>query len=228
MEKSDRSLRSAAITAGIGILLMVFCAPFAELYVFPKLMAADPAITFKNLQVNRALFAQGLFAYWLTFALDIVVAWALYYFFVPVSERLSMLAAGLRFTYAVISLAALLNLVSVFSLLNGRSGLDAAASAQQAALAFHLFRAQWYFALLFFAIHLLMTGWLAIRAKYTPSILGILLIVSGLGYLLSTLRPYFYPGMRTDFAAYTFVGELIFMLWLLAMGGRSASKTSAA
>jgi len=47
-----------------------------------------------------------------------------------------------------------------------------------------------------------------------------LLIIAGLGYLLTSLKPFLFPDINLDFAAYTFYGELIFMLWLLIKGPR--------
>jgi len=47
-----------------------------------------------------------------------------------------------------------------------------------------------------------------------------LLIIAGLGYVLTTLKPYLFPDINLDFAEYTFYGELIFMLWLLIKGSR--------
>ena len=51
-------------------------------------------------------------------------------------------------------------------------------------------------------------------------ILGVLLIIAGLGYLLTSLKPFLFPDINLDFAEYTFYGELIFMLWLLIRGSK--------
>ena len=113
------SLRRAALIAGLGLLIMVIAAPFAELFVFPKLIVSDNAIkTIQNIIVNKTLFISGIFGYLITFICDIVVAWALYVLLKPVNEDLSLLTSWFRLVYAVISLVALLNLVSVLRLLN--------------------------------------------------------------------------------------------------------------
>ncbi len=49
-----------------------------------------------------------------------------------------------------------------------------------------------------------------------------MLIITGLGYLLTTLKPYLFSHVNLDIAGFTFYGELIFMLWLLIKGSRIA------
>src|ERR1035437_7014933 len=218
------SLRRAALIAGLGLLIMVIAAPFAELFVFPKLIVSDNTIkTIQNIIVNKTLFISGIFGYLITFICDIVVAWALYVLLKPVNEDLSLLTSWFRLVYAVISLVALLNLVSVLRILNNSDYLTFYQPDYLHANVMFLlrtFRDHWYFGLLFLGIHLLILGYLVIRSKYITKILGILLIIAGLGYLLTTLRPYLFPNINIDFAMYTYYGELIFMLWLLIRGSR--------
>ncbi len=216
------SLARAALIAGIGLLIMVIAAPFAELYVFPKLVIPNHAAeTAKNIIVNKALFTSAIFGYLITFICDLVVAWVLYVLLKPVNKNLSLIAAWFRWVYTGIALVALLNLVTVLRLLNTSDTLSSLQSDQlytQVMLSLSGFRTQWHFGLLFFGIHLGLLGYLVFRSKYIPSILGLLLIVAGLGYLLTSLKPFLFPGIHLDFAEYTFYGELIFMLWLLIRG----------
>ncbi len=218
------SLRTAALIAGIGLLIMVIAAPFAELYVYPKLIVPENAAeTANNIIANKPLFISAIFGYLITFICDLVVAWALYVLLKPVSKNLSLLTAWFRWVYTGIALVALLNLVTVLRLLNTSDTLAVFQPDQlhaQVMLSLTAFRTQWHFGLLFFGIHLGLLGYLVLRSKYIPRILGILLIIAGLGYLLTTLKPYLFPSINLDFAEYTFYGELIFMLWLLIKGSR--------
>ena len=216
------SLRSAALIAGLGLLLMVVAAPFAELFVFPKLVVPGDAVgTTHNIIANQTLFAAAIFGYLITFLCDLVVAWALYIFLKPVHENLSLLAAWFRLVYTVIAIVALLNLVTILRALNTSdvlTGLPGDAFSAQVLLSIDAFRSNWYFGLLFFAVHLGLLGYLVIRSTYIPKILGIFLMLAGLGYLLTNLKPFLFPTTNLDFAEYTFYGELIFMLWLLIKG----------
>jgi len=219
------SLGRAALIAGIGLLIMVIAAPFAELYVFPKLIVPENAAeTAKNIIANKTLFISGIFGYLITFICDLVVAWALYIYLKPVNKNLSLLTAWFRWVYTGIALVALLNLVTVLRLLNISDTLTVFQPDQlhaQVMLSLSIFRTQWHFGLLFFGIHLGLLGYLVFRSKYIPRILGVLLIIAGLGYLLTTLEPFLFPSINVDFAEYTFYGELIFMLWLLIKGSRT-------
>jgi hypothetical protein len=218
------SLRSAALIAGISLLIMVIAAPFAELYALPKLVVqSNAAETAKNIIENKTLFTAVLFGYLITFICDVIVAWALYVLLKPVNDNLSLLTAWFRLVYTVIALVALLNLVTVLRLVNTPDALTIFQPDQfnaQVMLFINTFRSNWNFGLLFFGIHLGLLGYLVFRSDYIPRILGVLLVVAGLGYLLTTLKPFLFPQSNLDFAEYTFYGELIFMLWLLIKGPR--------
>jgi hypothetical protein len=219
------SLGTAALIAGIGLLIMVIAAPFAELYVFPRLVVSgDAAETVKNIMANKTLFVAGIFGYLIAFLCDVLVAWALYVYLKPVDENFSLLTAWFRLVYTLIALIALLHLVTVLRLLNTPVYLTLFQPDQlqaQVMLSLNTFRSDWYFGLLFFGIHLGLLGHLVFRSKYIPRIVGLLLIIAGFGYMLTTLKPYLFPGINVGFAEYTYYGELIFMLWLLIKGSRT-------
>ena len=217
-------LRTAALIAGVSLLIMVLAAPFAELYAYPKLVISGNATqTVQNILENKSLFTAVIFGYLITFICDVLAAWALYVLLKPVNENISLLAAWFRLIYTVIALVALLNLVTVLRLLNTSniSSLFQPDQLQaQVMLSLQVFRSHWYFGLLFFGIHLILLGYLVLRSKYIPKVLGMLLVIAGLGYMLTTLKPYLFPTINLDFAEYTFYGELLFMLWLLIKGSR--------
>jgi len=218
------SIRKAAVVTGFSLLLSVIAAPFAELYAFPKVVVAyDTVATARNIISKENLFISAIFAYFVTFLVDIVLAWALYILLKPVSKNLALLAAWLKLTYSIIALVALNNLVTALRLLTTPEYLNLFKQEQLNSLAMVYIRAfknHWYFALIIFGIHLLLIGFLTYKSLYIPKVLGVLLCITGLGYILTSIRPYFFPGINLDFAKYTFYGELIFMVWLLARGYR--------
>lgn len=218
---STTSLRTAALIAGLALLTMAIAAPFAELFVFPKLIVpGNAADTARNILANQTLFRAALFGYLITFLCDLVAAWALYVFLKPVNENLSLFAAWLRLVYTVIAIVAFLNLVTIVRLLNSSSGFASGQLAAQIMSSLETFRSNWYFGLLFFGIHLGLLGVLVWRSNYIPRLLGVLLIIAGFGYLINALKPVMFPHVNIDFAQFTFYGELVFMLWLLIKGPR--------
>ncbi|HLO59248.1 MAG TPA: DUF4386 domain-containing protein [Bacteroidales bacterium] len=216
------SLHSAAIIAGIGLLVSLFAAPFAELFALPKLIVPfQPAETANNILHNQTLFSGALIAYLITFISDIVIAWALFILLRPVHRDLSLLTALFRLVYTVIAIIALNNLVTAFQLITTPDYLSIFSQDQvnnQAMVSLRAFRNHWYFGIVFFGIHLMLLGFLSIRSGYIPKVFGILLMIAGMGYFLTSLRPYIMPNVNLDFAKYTYYGEVLFMLWLLIRG----------
>jgi len=221
---TEISLRTAALIAGFATLTMVMCAPFAELYVYPKLIIAGNGIeTVRNIIAHQTLFAVLIMAYAITFICDIVAAWALYILLKPVNSYLSALTALFRLVFAIIAIVSLLNLANTFRMVTNPEYSTLFKSDQLAAqimMSLNAFRYGFHFGLVFFGIYLGLLGYLVWRSRYIPWVLGLLLAISGLGYFASALQPYLFPGINLSFATYTFFGELIFMLWLIIRGWR--------
>ena len=216
------SLRQAALIAGFGILIMAIVTPFAEYLVYPKLVIpGNIEGTTQNISANMGLFVAGIFAYLITFILDLLVAWALYVLLIPVNRSISLLTAWFRLVYTAIGFFALSKLVTVFRILSAPDYLTVVGSDQlhaQVQLLLSSFRYEWTMGLVLFGIHLLLLGYLVYRSDYIPRILGVLLTIAGLGWVIYCLKPYLYPETDLGFIMITFFGELIFMLWLLIRG----------
>lgn len=177
--------------------------------------------TVQNISAHGGLFLAAIFGYLITFIEDVVIAWALYILFAPVNRSLSLLTAWFRLLYAAIVLVGWLNLVTVYRFLTTPDYLTAFGSAPlhaQVKLLLNSFRYDWSISLVIFGIHLVLLGYLIYRSAYIPKIIGILLVIDGLGWVIDSLRPYFYPNPPLRFLFVTFFGELIFMLWLSIRG----------
>ncbi len=216
------TLRQAALIGGFGVLVMLFAAPFAEYVVYAKLVVpGDIEQSVRNMLAGIWLLRAALFAYLATFVCDVLVAWAFYVLLVPVDRALSLLTAWFRLVYTAIALVAFAKLVTVYRLLIAADSAQASVTARfpaQLDLLLNSFRYEWHMGLLLFGVHLGLLGYLVYRADYIPGILGILLAISGLGYLLYYASPYLYPGADPSFIMVTFFAEPIFMVWLLARG----------
>ena len=74
----------------------------------------------------------------------------------------------------------------------------------------------------FFALSLLLTGWLVLRSGFLPRIPGILLALAGVGYLLQSFGTFLAPDLAGTWELIVLVlaipGELVFAIWLLAKG----------
>ena len=215
------SLGVFALIAGIGLVGMS-TSPFAEFFVYDKLVVANnPTETAKNILANQTLFSIGILSYLFNFVCDIVVAWALYGLFKPVNSAISLLTAWFQLIYAAISLVATINLITVSRLLNDPEYLKVFGTIQlytQAWLTLHAFRDGWTFGFFFFALNLILRGYLAYKSLYVPKWVGVGLLIAGFGYLVNNIQPYFFPGATIPYIAITYFGELLFMFWLLIKG----------
>ena len=121
----------------------------------------------------------------------------------------------------MIALFGFLKLVTVYRMLNAPDYLTLFGSDQlhaQLKLLLGAFRYEWGIGLILFGIHLLMLGYLVYRSAYIPRFLGILLVIAGLGWVAHELGPYLLPGADLGFLFFTFLGESVFMFWLLIRG----------
>ena len=214
------SLRQAALIAGFGYLLTP--TPTAEFSIWPKLVVAGNIDqTIRNITDHRGLFIAAILCYFVTFLLDVVIAWALYVLLAPVNRALSLLMAWFRLVYAAIGFVALLSLFDVvrvliqpeYATLFGVGPLHA-----QVKLLLDSYHWNWSISLIIFGIHLVLLGYLIFRSTYVPRIVGVLLVIDGLGWVISSLQPYLYPNAPLNWIFYTYFGELVFMLWLLIRG----------
>lgn len=219
---TSRAVRDAAVIAGAGILAMAPLAVFANFGVLENLVAEDDAArTAQDIRGSEALFRFGAIALFLVAVLDVVVAWALRIFFQPAHKGISTLAAWFRLAYAGVLLVAVTQLVGALPPANRAESLGAYSADQldaEAPMRIDAFHDIWDAGLIFFGIHLLLLGFLALRSGYVPRVLGVLLALAGLGYLVGSLGAFLSSGYSAEAAVFTGVGELILMIWLLAKG----------
>ena len=78
----------------------------------------DATQTAADIMASVGLFRLGIASLIVVIALDVVVAWALYRVFSPVSKSLSMLAAALRLVYSGVFMVAIGQLLGVVRLLS--------------------------------------------------------------------------------------------------------------
>jgi hypothetical protein len=239
-EIADISLRTAALVAGFGSILTAIVAGFSFGFVHSGLVVpADAVATVRNIAASEALFRAGIFGWLIIILLDMLVAWSLYVFFKPVNRSVALLLGWLGVAAATISGIAQLNVIAVLPLLSGADYLKVFDPAQLQALAFlfiNAFDKIWAIGLFVFGCHLLLRGYLALKAGYIPKIFGLLLVLAALCYLITTsanilLANYDSYKATVDMiiAAPLAIGELGLAFWLIFRGGKNQqlAKTEA-
>ena len=219
---SHMSPRKAAVVAGAAYLAMFVPAIFANFFVLSGLVVeGDAATTTQNILANELLFRGGIASLLAVAALDIIVAIGLYVFLAPAGKTVSLVGAWFRVAYSAVFAASLTNLAMIPGLLSEAGQLGEQLQTQ-VLLSVNSFNAGWMVGLLFFGFHLMAIGYLAVKSDYVPRFIGVLLLVAGVGYLVDTVGILLLPGYALSLGQYTFIGELVFPVWLLMRGGKNA------
>jgi Domain of unknown function (DUF4386) len=104
--------------------------------------------------------------------------------------------------------------------LQGGGSLSALTTGQLQALAAIFLRLHSYafdIHTVFFGVWCVLTGYLIFKSQFLPRVLGILLIVSGLGWMLY-LSPPFAVRLFPFIAAASAIGEIPLEFWLMVVG----------
>lgn len=213
--------RSMALLAGSSLILMALLAGVGYGYAFETLyVEGDMSATFQQFKQTPSL------VYWVvgTFVgvllLDVLVGWALYSFFYRTHSHLSMLAAVLRWVYALMLGGALLPLLPL---------LDATKMQNAAEVMAHLeeFLRAWSLGLILFGVHLLVLGYLILKSPKIPKWLGLLVVFAGVCYVgIHTAQQVIanfevYRGqIEAILSAPMALGELSLAVWLMVRGGK--------
>jgi hypothetical protein len=231
-QSNELSLRTAAVVAGLALLVMAVLAAFANFSVIQNLVVAgDAKATAENIIASAGSFRMGIVFFLIVAILDMVVAWALYILLKPANKSVSLLAAWFRVSYAAIFTVALVNLLNVLQVLSRADflkGFDVNQLYAQVMLSLGAFQSGWDLGLVIFGLHLLLIGYLVFRSGYAPKWMGIvlslMLAIGGLGYMADSLGKFLLPSYNGTNAQFTFIGEVVLIFWLLWKGIRGFDK----
>lgn len=217
------TLRQAALTAGFAMLVQTIAVP-ADFFIFPRLVVPhDAAQTAANMLAGHGSYVAGTLFYLVNFLCDVVIAWAFYFLFRPVSGPLSLLAAWFNLVYAAVVLGAWLKLLDAYRLLT-TADFTTLLGAGQVHVQVRLLLSEWRWefagSLLIFSCHLALLGYLIWRSRYVPRWIGVLIVIDAVAWAVNTLQPYAYPRVDLDLLLPIFFAEWVLMLWLLVAGWR--------
>ena len=218
----------AARSAGILYLLMAVTAPFALIYVPSKLVVTgDATATADRFRAFETLARAGIGAELFHQVVAIFVVLALYRLFKAVNERHAVQVVVLGALVSVpIVFVNVLNELAALALVGDAEFLSVIARPQRDALAYLFVRLHergLVVASIFWGLWLFPLGMLAIRSRFVPRILGVLLIIAGVGYLASSTVLLVFPRFAdvvVPVASVLYFGELPFVVWLVVWGFR--------
>jgi hypothetical protein len=207
--------------AGACQLLEGITATFGEVIVPGRLVVAgNAAATAANILGHERLYWLGFASSLIGVVFHIVWAFLLYELLRPVNRSLSLLAAFVILVgCAIQGVTCVLYLAPWVALKSGNS-LSAFTPEQLQALALMGFKLSDYafdVFLVFFGFWCVLIGYLIFRSTFLPRVLGVLLTISGLGWIVY-LSPSLANQLFPFIAAASALGEIPLELWLIVRG----------
>lgn len=216
--------------AGVLYLIVVVTGIFCLAYVPAQLAGADAGAMLDNVVARQALFKQGVAAFVVEQVAYLLLALVLYRSFQDVSRSAATLMLAFVAMAVPLALAALSHRLQALSLLTDVDSAQLLSPEQRQQLAhaaLKAYRGGMQLVRVFWGLWLLPLGWLVLRSRRLPRLLGALLVLGGLGYVLDVLAELLVPGyadwwISAHLTLPASVGEIGTCLWLLLFGLRAA------
>lgn len=219
------------IIAGISLIIMAVAAGFSYGFAHNSLIVAEsPEKTLQNLLADKSLFFAELSGWSLIFITDLIVAVALYFFFRGTSKRASMITALIRIVYTLILGIAIFQLFKITPILSLSDPLADKSNISETASQLQLFEKLWSVGLIIFGLHLIGLGYLSLKSKAVPGLIGYLLYLGGISYTLlhgsrqlSLFDAQLLVSTENILAIPMALAEILLAFWLIYNGFRKSS-----
>jgi hypothetical protein len=215
------SPRSMGRIAGASYLA-IFVAGELYILLIPNngLFNNNAAATVNDIVSHQAAFWAGYLFFLLAAAFRLIQMLLFYELFKPVNNRLSHLAVYFNTVATTLQAVSAIALVVPLVLLGGQHSLTAFTPNQVHTLAVAAFQVHnpiYYIALVFFGGYDLLIGYLTFMSTFIPRLIGVLMMITGLGWLTFIVPPLAaqISPINVDVGAF---GEVAMILWLLVMG----------
>lgn len=210
-----------ALVAGLLYLVIIVVGMYAFVYALPQIkIDGDIAKTVLNIQNNSSLFRIGIISILTMNIASILLVLQLYKLLSIVNKGLAMSMLSLLLVGAGISL---INEINHFAMIivNNLENYTLIEKHNLTHVFAEMQKHGSYIAVIFWGLWLFPLGCLIFSLKTRISkFIGIMLIVAGVGYVLDSFFLFTYPEMKIpSISDYTFIGEFLLTIWLLAKSG---------
>ncbi|MCI5075175.1 DUF4386 domain-containing protein [Oricola sp.] len=154
--------------------------------------------------------------------LDVVVAWALYCLFQPKAPGIALWMAIARIVYVVVFAWAQTRIAAAWAITRADALDEGSIDAVLAAL--QDFQRSWDLAFFAFSVHLVLLGMLIWSESVLRKTIAALLVIAGVGYFIDSVIAFTMPDVTLRLGVYTFIGEMVLMIWLLTVAGRRETR----
>jgi hypothetical protein len=205
------SIQKTARIAGFLYLVVAICSGFAAFVRSSLIVVGDAAATAHKIAASESLFRFGIVSDLVGQIFHILLVLALYELFKTVHKNQALLMAAFGLVPVPVAMLNQLNEFAVLPLLGS-------ADSSQVLFFLNLQNQGVLIAQIFWGLWLFPLGYLAFKSDALPRVLGILLIIAGIGYLVDSFGRFLFTNYDLTVSMYTFIGEVLFLLWLLIKG----------
>lgn len=200
----------ASLVSGLGLLVMVALMTAGYFGgVLPLITPGDATKTARDISQSGLVYLAGVACIFIVIMIDVVVSGAWFALFKGVNRRQSASAAWMRAIYSGLFAVAAGQLAYAYTLLD---------NPDQVLHAVESFRTLWLISLGLFGLHLMLVAYLVLRSTFVPKVFGVLLAISGVGYILDALGVMLMDGFTPMYGLFAIIGETSFTFWLLIRG----------
>ncbi len=207
-----------ARTAGLLYLLYMVTSVVANL--FGKFVFVEAPVTIDHILTHSTQFRIGFVINLFSVVFFLIAAWALYVLLKPVNKDLALLFLLFNVAGFAVWLFSSLCLFASLVILNGPESIKAFQPDQLQALAvyfFGLYKTGGVIAQVPYGVWLFPLGYLVLKSKFLPKVLGMLLIADGICQFVYVCQRLILPDLA--FIAYpclviSFISEVSLALWL--------------
>lgn len=219
------AINKTARMAGFLYLIYIVTTIVADVFGRSKLIVfGDAAATARNIMASEWQFRIGITGDLVSIVFFLLAAWALYVLLKSVNQDLALLFLLLNLSGVAVYSINLLNQFAVVLLLSGADYLKVFQADQLQALAMlflNLHHHGYWIAQIFFGAWLFPLGYLVFKSGFLPRILGIVMMIHCVGWLMTSLQFFLFPGFEViTYLTYPlgFIAEFGLTLWLLLRG----------
>ena len=208
------------------LMYIIITIPADALARSPLIVFGDAATTARNIMASEWQFRIGIVGDLVSAVFFLLAAWALYALLKSVNKDLALLFLLLNLGGSAVYSINLLNQFAAVLLLSGTDYLKVFQVDQLQALAMfflNLHKNGYWIAQIFFGAWLFPLGYLVYKSGFLPKILGIVMMIHFVGWTLTSLQFFLFPGFTAiTYVTYPlgFISEFGLTLWLLIMGAK--------
>ena len=226
-QTSIASQSKAARLAGLLYLIAMATGLFAEFYVhFPStlVVSGDALKTARNILVKERLYRIGIANNLFTFAIDVVLIWALYVLLRPVNKWLALLAVFFRLMETTLACTAIINSYVAMQFLTDADRLKAfdANQIQVLAVMHDTYALTFVIVAVFLGLGSTLFNYLLFKSRYIPKVLAVWGLFASLLLLISQFVIIIFPEVEKTIipACYAPIAldEIVLGIWLLFKG----------